>query len=77
MSATVSRYLDYTAQGGDTWDSIAIAAYNEERMSALLIDANRGYIDTIIFEGGEQLKIPVIDAEDVETPDTLPPWRQT
>ena len=76
MSLQVLGFIEYIAQGGDTWDSIAIAAYNEERMSTLLIDANRDYIDTVIFEGGEVLKVPVIDAEQVETSETLPPWRR-
>ncbi len=76
MSQKVLGSIEYIAQGGDTWDSIAIAAYNEERMSTFLIDANRDYIDTVIFEGGEVLKVPVIDAEHVETSETLPPWRR-
>jgi len=76
MSQKVLGSIEYIAQGGDTWDSIAIAAYNEERMSTFLIDANRDYIDTVVFEGGEVLKVPVIDAEQVETSETLPPWRR-
>jgi len=76
MSLQVLGFIEYIAQGGDTWVSIAIAAYNEERMSTLLIDANRDYIDTVIFEGGEVLKVPVIDAAQVETSETLPPWRR-
>lgn len=76
MSQKVLGSIEYIAQGGDTWDSIAIEAYNEERMSTFLIDANRDYIDTVVFEGGEVLKVPVIDAEQVETSETLPPWRR-
>lgn len=72
----VQRFIEYIAQGGDTWDSIAIAAYNEERMSTLLIDHNRDFIDTLIFEGGEVLRVPVIDGEDVAAPESLPPWRR-
>lgn len=72
----ILSYIEYTAQGGDTWDSIAIAAYNEERMASLLIDANRNYIDTVIFDGGEKLRVPVIDETEVETPESLPPWRR-
>ena len=29
MSQRIVGYIDYTAQGGDTFDSIALAAYNE------------------------------------------------
>ena len=41
MSQRIVGYIDYTAQGGDTFDSIALAAYNEERMASTIIDANR------------------------------------
>jgi hypothetical protein len=67
-------YFDYIAKSGDTWDSIAFAAYKVERMSHHIIQANLGYIDTVIFEGGERLKIPIVDT--LETPKTLPPWRR-
>ena len=50
------------AQGGDTFDSIALVAYNEERMASTII------------EGGEAVRIPIV--ETVETPETLPPWRR-
>ncbi len=53
MSQRIVGYIDYTAQGGDTFDSIALAAYNEERMASTIIDANRDLCDVLIFEGGE------------------------
>lgn len=56
------------------FDSIALAAYNEERMASTIIDANRDLCDVLIFEGGEAVRIPIV--ETVETPDTLPPWRR-
>lgn len=67
-------YFNYTAKAGDTWDSVAFMAYKEERMAHHVIKANPKYIDVIIFEGGELLKIPIVD--EIETPKTLPPWRQ-
>ena len=74
MSQRIVGYIDYTAQGGDTFDSIALAAYNEERMASTIIDANRDLCDVLIFEGGEAVRIPIV--ETVETLDTLPPWRR-
>lgn len=67
-------YIEYTAQGGDTFDSIALAAYNEERMATTIIAANPDLSDLLIFEGGESVQIPIV--EKVQTPDTLPPWRR-
>lgn len=67
-------YFDYTAKSGDTWDSIAFSAYKVERMAHYVISANRQYIDVLTFEGGERLKIPIVD--ELETPKTLPPWRR-
>ena len=33
------------------------------------------YCDVIVFEGGVQLKLPVV--EEAETSETVPPWRAT
>lgn len=67
-------FFEYVAKAGDTWDSIAFMAYKVERMAHYVIQANPKYIDVIIFEGGETLKIPIVD--ELETPKTLPPWRR-
>ena len=74
MSQQITGYIDYVAQGGDTFDSIALAAYNEERMAGTIIAANPALCDVLIFEGGEAVRIPIV--ETVDTPDTLPPWRR-
>ena len=74
MSQQTVGFIEYTAQGGDTFDSIALAAYNEERMASTIIAANPGLSDVLIFEGGELVQIPIV--ETVTTPDTLPPWRR-
>ena len=74
MSQRTVGFIDYTAQGGDTFDSIALVAYNEERMASTIIAANLELCDVLIFEGGESVRIPIV--EQVETPGTLPPWRR-
>lgn len=74
MSQRTVGFIDYTAQGGDTFDSIALAAYDEERMASTIIRANPDLCDVLIFEGGEAVRIPVV--ETAATPDTLPPWRR-
>ena len=74
MSQQTVGFIEYTAQGGDTFDNIALAAYNEERMASTIIAANPDLCDVLIFEGGELLRIPIVVT--VATPDTLPPWRR-
>lgn len=74
MSQQTAGYIEYTAQAGDTFDSIALVAYNEERMAATIIGANPDLSDVLIFEGGELVLIPIVEA--ATTPDTLPPWRR-
>ena len=71
MSQQTVGFIDYVAQGGD---SIALVAYNEERMASTIIEANPDLSDVLIFEGGEAVRIPIV--ETVETPETLPPWRR-
>ena len=67
-------FFTYTAKAGDTWDSIAFMAYKIERMAHYVIQANPKFIDVLIFEGGEVMKIPIVD--ELEDTATLPPWRQ-
>lgn len=74
MSQQIVGYIEYIAQAGDTFDSIALSAYNEERMASTIIMANRDLSDVLIFEGGELVLVPVVEA--TITPDTLPPWRR-
>ena len=74
MSQRIVGYIKYIAQGGDTFDSIALVAYNEERMASAIIVANPDLSDVLIFEGGELIHIPIV--ETVTTPETLPPWRR-
>lgn len=74
MSQQIAGYIEYTARQGDTFDRLALAAYNEERMASTIISANPDWSDVLMFEGGEVLQIPLVD--NVETPDTLPPWRR-
>lgn len=58
MSQQTVGFIDYVAQGGDTFDSIALVAYNEERMASTIIEANPDLSDVLIFEGGEAVQDP-------------------
>lgn len=59
---------------GDTFDRLALEFYNDEKKASLIIGQNLDHCDTLIFEAGVELRIPIVD--DVELPETLPPWRR-
>ena len=70
----IMGYKPYTCRAGDTFDLLAGQAYGHETMAGAIIAENPDYCDTVIFEGGEVLRLPLVDR--VESPDTLPPWRR-
>lgn len=70
-----SRYINYTARAGDTFDNLALQAYNDERMAAEIIKANPDYADVLIFDRPAALRIPIFD--NAAQPETLAPWRRT
>lgn len=70
----VNEYKEYTTRAGDTFDLLAIAAYDEEKMASYIIQANPLHMGTIIFDAGIKLKIPILNK--TEKPLTLPPWRR-
>lgn len=72
--ANIIGYDNIKTVEGDTFDGLALEYYNEEKKSSLIMEANPDYIDVLIFEAGVELLIPIV--EDVELPETLPPWRR-
>lgn len=72
---STDRYYMHTARAGETWDSIAFDAYLEEREASTIIKANIDMAHVVRFEGGEKVRVPVI--EKVYTAATLPPWRKS
>ena len=73
-SYTVMGYKAYTCRAGDTFDLLAGQAYGQETMASSIIAENPDFCDTVIFDGGEVIRLPLVDR--VDTPDTLPPWRR-
>ena len=72
---TVTDYMEYDTEYGDTFDSMAFQFYTDEQLSSEIIKANPDYADVLIFEEESvTLKIPIFDA--VTMPDTLQPWRR-
>ena len=72
--ATVTEYVEYMAKAGDTFDLLALRMYGDDQFAGYISDFNPDYSEILIFEGGEQLKIPVVS--DVGTAETIAPWRR-
>lgn len=70
----VTGYKEYTTHEGDTFDALALEMYGEETLAHYIIEFNPDYADVLIFDANVALRLPIV--EDVETPDTLPPWRR-
>lgn len=70
----ITGYQTHVTVEGDTFDALALKYYNEERLASRIISSNLDYCDTLIFEAGVVLRIPIMDT--VDTPETLPPWRR-
>lgn len=64
----------YITVEGDTFDSLALLFYNDEKLASMIIQANPDHCDTLIFEAGVSLTIP--EAAAAVMPQTLPPWRR-
>ena len=69
---TVSGY-DYVTVAGDTFDIIALDAYNDEFRAVDIIRANPQYAETVVFDAGVTLRIPYLEES---PPESLPPWKR-
>ncbi|WP_054876896.1 tail protein X [Oxobacter pfennigii] len=69
----MADYFEYTTMQGDTFDILALDAYNDEFKAHLIIQANPEHASTVIFSEGVRLKIPIISEEAAYT---LPPWKR-
>ena len=56
----MSGYI-YNCTGGETFDSIALEVYGDEKYAAELLCANPKLCEKMIFTGGEKLELPVVE----------------
>ena len=70
----------YHCSAGETFDSIALAVYGDEKYAADLLGANPALCRVPVFTGGELLLLPVVTVpEDASTPERMPdvaPWKE-
>lgn len=74
---TLTDYV-YRCSAGETFDIVSREIWGDERWAADLMTANVEYADKIVFDGGEQLRIPVVDITlDSQTGDIIgsAPWK--
>ena len=70
----VKNYQEYVTEEGDTYDALALDFYDDERLASHIIQANPQYMETLVFDAGIRIRIPLLDKS--ERPVTLPPWRR-
>lgn len=63
---------DYITVQGDTFDAAAYRLWGDEHLAHLLMTANPGLMDTLIFAPGVRLAVP--DYTPMPQEAALPPW---
>lgn len=71
----MTDYRIHKARPGQRWDNLSSLYYGDDFGYRPIIQENPEYIGTIAFEGGEVIRIPVIEVATDSNPG-LPPWRQ-
>ena len=77
----------HICRAGETFDSISLAEYQDERYAADLLNANPSLSSVPIFTGGEVLQLPVVevteateeDDDEDDEDDYMPataPWKE-
>ena len=67
-------FKTYIARQGQLWDQIALEMYGTEMKASFLLEHNQELTDILIFEGGETVRIPIIQESELIT--ALAPWRR-
>lgn len=69
----MDSYFEYVTIQGDTFDMIALDAYNDEFQAGVILQANPQYVGVVVFDADVTLKIPVVTQAPAST---LPPWKR-
>lgn len=63
----------YMCSAGETFDSVALVLYGDEKYAAELLSANPSLCTIPTFNGGETLLLPVIEMPEDEGEERLMP----
>lgn len=70
----------YQCVAGETWDSVALAVYGDEKHSCDILNANPLLCIVPIFTGGELLNLPIVEAPALDSVETFmpakAPWKE-
>lgn len=71
--------LEYRCAANESFDSVALAVYGDEKYAPDLMDANPDLCGMTVFFGGEALALPVLDvpetSEEAALANTIAPWK--
>lgn len=76
--SVMSGYV-YRCSAGETFDSIALSVYGNEKYAADLMNANPGFVNKHAFVGNEVMELPVVEKADAEEGTYSPsvaPWKE-
>lgn len=68
----------YHCAAGESWDSVALKIYGDEKYAAELLAANPALCHILIFVGGEQVHLPTLEVPSTESAGYFPataPWK--
>ena len=75
---TLSGYI-YHCAANESFDSVALDVYGHEKYAADLMNANPDYCGMTVFDGGEELQLPVLDipviTDENTMANTIAPWK--
>lgn len=52
---------EYHCAAGESWDSVALSVYGDEKYAADILAANPALCHIVIFTGGERLALPTLE----------------
>lgn len=71
--------FSYPCSAGETFDSIALGIYGDEKYAADLLCMNPNLSTIPVFHGGEMLKLPTVEVPETGEEDSMPftpPWKE-
>jgi phage tail protein X len=72
----MNEYLTHKTRAGDRWDLLAMEYYGNAFATEFLLDANPGLAALAILPAGLALKVPLVDAADINPQqEGVVPWR--
>jgi len=73
----MANFVEYVANQGDRWDTIAFKAYGDATLINGLIEANPTIVISPIFEIGTRVIVPILEQGDIQIDsELLPPWKR-